>query len=51
MIVSSHGDASKVERYSWLEYVAGRFLHGEQVVGELLGFLYSECLAYPEGLV
>ena len=50
MIVSSHGDASEIERFSWLKYVVGGFLHSEQVVGELLGFFYPECLAYPEGL-
>ena len=51
MVVSSHSDAPEIERYSWLEYIVGGFLHSEQVVGELLGFFYPECLAYPEGLM
>ena len=51
MVVSSHSDAPEIEWYFCLEYIVGGFLHGEQVVGELLGFFYPECLAYPEGLV
>ena len=45
MVVSLHGDAPEVERYSWLEYIIGGFLHSEQVVGEFLGFFYPEGFA------
>ena len=45
MIVSSHGDAPEIERFSWFECVIGGFLHSEQVMRELLGFFYPKGLA------